>query len=138
MVRVVCIVLAISIASCSTALHRPTSKDDEIRTLLVGSWINPPESSDYDGTPAVEVFHADGTYTVYVYDSRECARLLSEITIKWTVGDGILTSVSAQGKVMRDEIVAIGPDKMVIHSLDDDTTYLRRKGSLCEKREGAV
>jgi len=122
-----------SIAACAKVVQQPTTKVEDARELLPGSWINPPESSDYDGVPSVEIFKADGTGMFLVYDKPDCKHLKSQIAFGWTVEGKVLRMGSPGGKSTRDEIVAIGPETMILHSLDDRTTYLRRKGDVCKR-----
>jgi hypothetical protein len=128
-VRSACL-LAVTFAPVAPrADARPT--DDDIRAAIIGSWIVPRDSPDYGGVEAHEVFLADGTYTITVFYDRACRLVAHVEKIKWTVKDGILTSTSANGDTLRDEVVGIDSHLMTRHSLDDDTTFTREKSEAC-------
>jgi hypothetical protein len=107
--------------------------DDEISRTIVGSWINPPDSSDYRGKPEREVFRDDGSYTYYLYRDRDCKVVIEQVEVKWSVKDAVLTSIAPNGMVMRDEVVSIGPQRMTLHSLDDGSTYVRERSKACSE-----
>jgi len=113
----------------ASAADKPS--DDAIRNALIGSWIVPRDSSDYDGTPSREVFRSDGTYVYYLYRDRTCRQISREIIVKWNVKNGVLTSIVPDGRVTRDEVMKIDSRRMTLHSLDDGTTYTREKSESC-------
>src|SRR6185312_4658878 len=117
-----------SISSGAWPAERPS--DDEIRQALVGSWIVPRDSSDYGGKPGREVFRPDGTSTLYVYQDQSCTVLAQQVEVKWIAKNGVLTTILPNDRQLRDEIVSIGM-RMILHSLDDGTTYARVKSTAC-------
>ncbi len=101
-------------------------KDDAaLSAMLVGTWINPPDSADYEGIPSKEVFKADGTYTYTEYEDKDCQKVSAAITSKWYVWDGTIVNEVGDGKTLKDEIVNMASKKMVLRSLDDSLTYHR-------------
>ncbi len=136
MKREVCLIGTVLILLLSSGSAFPKPSDDEIRRALVGSWIVPQDSSDR--TPfneyALESFQSDGTYLFYVYRDPACETLLHKVQVKWKIQDGILISYLAGGQTLRDEIVSINSTKMVLHSLDDGTTYTREKALTCSRK----
>jgi uncharacterized lipoprotein NlpE involved in copper resistance len=91
----------------------------------VGTWINPPDSADYEGVPSKEVFNADGTYTYIEYEDKECQKVSAAISSRWYVWDGTIVNEIGEGKTLKDEIVNMASKKMVLRSLDDSLTYHR-------------
>jgi len=116
-------------ASPASAADKPS--DEAIRNALIGSWIVPRGSSDYDGTPSREVFRSDGTYVYYLYRDRTCRQISREIVVKWNVKNGVLTSIIPDGRVTRDEVMKIDSRRMTLHSLDDGAAFTREKSESC-------
>ena len=90
-----------------------------------GTWVNPPDSADYEGIPSAEVFNADGTYSYIEYEDKECQRVSGAVHSKWYVWDGTIVNEVGEGKTLKDEIVNMAPKKMVLRSLEDSLTYHR-------------
>ena len=126
----------LSIALCAVA-HvadaKPEKKQDDtaLTAMMVGTWINPPGSPDFEGVPSRETYDPDGTYTYLEYEDNACLRVSSTTTSKWYVWDGTLVTEYARGKVLKDEIVRMARKKVVLRSLDDNLTYFRLKSSAC-------
>ncbi len=101
-------------------------KDDAaLSAMLVGTWINPPDSADYEGIPSSDVFSADGTHTYTEYEDKDCQKVSGAVTAKWYVWDGTIVTEVGEGKTLKDEIVNMAPKKMVLRSLDDSLVYHR-------------
>ena len=99
--------------------------DAALSAMLVGTWVNPPDSADYEGIPSAEVFNADGTYSYIEYEDKECLRVSGAVHSKWYVWDGTIVNEVGEGKTLKDEIVNMAPKKMVLRSLEDSLTYHR-------------
>jgi hypothetical protein len=129
-----CIAIALTVQQ-SWAAEKPS--DNEIRRELVGSWIVPLDSSDR--TPqnirALEIYRPDGTSTFYVFQDSACRVITNQAEVKWTIDNGVLTSLQANGEKSRDEVISIGNGKMTLHSLDDGSTYTRVKARACSRTE---
>lgn len=105
-------------------------KDDAaLSAMIVGTWLNPPDSADYEGIPSMEVFNADGTYSYIEYEDKDCQKISAAMHSKWYVWDGTIVNEVGEGKTLKDEIVNIAPKKMVLRSLDDSLTYHRIRAS---------
>ncbi len=110
----------------------PVKKDDAaLSAMLVGTWINPPDSADYEGIPSKEVFKADGTYTYTEFDDPACSRVSGAISSKWYVWDGMLVVEYPQGKSIKDEILNMAPKKMVLRSIEDSLVFHRVRSEKC-------
>lgn len=110
----------------------PTKKDDAaLSAMLVGTWINPPDSADYEGIPSKEVFNSDGTYTYTEFSDAACSQVSGAISSKWYVWDGTLVVEYPQGKSMKDEIVNMAPKKMVLRSIEDSLVFHRVRSEKC-------
>lgn len=107
------------------------SDDAALSALLVGTWINPPDSPDYERIPSRETFLANGTYTYYEYKDMACRKLVERITVRWNIRDGILTSFLSDGAILKDKIVSLTQEKIVLRSLDDGRSYFRIRSSAC-------
>lgn len=107
-------------------------KDDSaLSAMLVGTWINPPDSADYEGVPSKEVFKADGTYTYTEFEDSGCKHPSAAINSKWYVWDGTLVMEFPEGKSLKDEIVNMAPKKMVLRSIEDSLVYHRVRSEKC-------
>ncbi len=115
------------------AAAAPAAKqtDAALTASLVGTWVNPPDSADYEGVPSREVYNADGTYTYTEYEDKACKNVASALTTKWYVWDGTLIVDYGDGKTLKDEIVTVASKKMVLRALDDGLTYHRVKSAAC-------
>jgi hypothetical protein len=127
-----CIGFAVTISQVWAA-EKPS--DSEIRRELVGSWIVPLDSSDrtLDTDRMLEIFRPDGTYTLFYFQNSDCRTIARQTEVKWMVRDGVLITVLPTGSALRDEVISIGNGKMMLHSLDDGTTYARTKADTCTK-----
>lgn len=110
----------------------PVKKDDSaLSAMLVGTWINPPDSADYEGVPSKETFKADGTYTYTEFEDNACSRVAAAVNSKWYVWDGTLVMEFPEGKSLKDEIVNMAPKKMVLRSIEDSLVYHRVRSEKC-------
>lgn len=110
----------------------PARKDDAtLSAMLVGTWVNPPDSADYEAVPSKEVFNADGTYTYTEFEDNSCSRVSAAISSKWYVWDGTLVVEFPDGKSLKDEIVNMAPKKMVLRSIEDSLVYHRVRSEKC-------
>ena len=110
----------------------PAKKDDAaLSAMLVGTWVNPPDSADYEGVPSKEVFKSDGTYTYTEFEDNACSRVSAAISSKWYVWDGTLVVEFPEGKSLKDEIVNMAPKKMVLRSVEDSLVYHRVRSEKC-------
>ncbi len=110
----------------------PAKKDDaSLSAMLVGTWVNPPDSADYEAVPSKEVFNADGTYTYTEFEDNTCSRVSAAISSKWYVWDGTLVVEFPDGKSLKDEIVNMAPKKMVLRSIEDSLVYHRVRSEKC-------
>lgn len=110
----------------------PAKKDDAVLSaMLVGTWVNPPDSADYEGVPSKEVFSSDGTYTYTEFEDNACSRVSAAISSKWYVWDGTLVVEFPEGKSLKDEIVNMAPKKVVFRSVEDSLVYHRVRSEKC-------
>jgi hypothetical protein len=110
----------------------PAKKDDAaLSAMLVGTWVNPPDSADYEAVPSNEVFNADGTYTYTEFEDSKCSKVTAAISSKWYVWDGTLVVEFPDGKSLKDEIVNMAPKKMVLRSIEDSLVYHRVRSEKC-------
>jgi hypothetical protein len=107
--------------------------DAEIRAALLGSWIVPRDSSDFDPTTArtLETFRDDGTYLGTFYNDLGCTEVAMTVTVRWTIEHGILTSVYPNGEQSRDLVLSIGKGRVSLKSLEDGSVYIREQRSNC-------
>ncbi len=121
---------------------RDQRPDDQLRQALVGSWIVPSDSPDRtpENSVAREVFRPDGTYTTYFYTDATCAVVAKQIEALWSIDHGIIWTVlpptgPASRVVSRDEIVSLTEGILVLHSLDDGSTFSRAKAPTCAEKQ---
>ncbi len=125
--------IAVTCALAATAHAKPPSKeaDAALAAKMVGTWINPPDSADYEGVPSREIYYADGTYLYYEYEDKACQKLASSTISKWYVWEGALFTEFAEGNRLKDAIVSMQAKKVVLRSAEDNLTYHRIKSSEC-------
>ena len=120
-------------ASTTLAQTQTNLSDDEISAALIGSWVVPPESPDRvpGADRTLETFQNDGTYVAAVFQDAACTAVMERVTVKWSVENGVLTSVYPNGEQAHDRVLSIGGGRVTLQSLDDGTTYIRAKASNC-------
>ena len=125
----------LALSACATV-----SKDQHYRNMIDGSWIVAGNSSDYMPLPTREVFYPNGTYKFYAYSNASCSHVIASADMTWNVKNGVLIStvtyasepdLGPVGNVMKDKIISITKTRMVLHSLDDGTTYARTRSTGC-------
>jgi len=105
--------------------------DEALRSAILGSWTNPPESSDYNGVPVLETFFPNGYYSFTIYTDKTCTAVKRTVNTKYDIVQGVLISYVADGSILRDRIITISNDTMVLKSLEDGATYKRQKAQTC-------
>lgn len=107
---------------------------------IVGSWIVAGNSSDYVGVPMHERFFRDGTARIFWFSDPTCTHITGETHLAWHIKNRILvtrvTKVSSPryghvGDVLKARILSLTRKRMVLHSLDDGTTYARTRSTGC-------
>ncbi len=123
-------------AACLFAALPAAAKDSEkttdagLKAMLIGTWINPPDSADYEGVPSREIFQADGTYLYYEYEDKACQKLSGSLTSRWYVWEGALFT-QFPDRTLKDHIISLQAKKVVLRSVDDNVTYHRIKSTRC-------
>ena len=137
--RTVLVMAAILVSGACTLLH-PVSPDQRYSKEIVGSWIVAGDSSDYRLVPMHERFYGDGTYRVFWFADATCSKVVGETHLAWKIENGILISkitavtnpaFGRVGDVIRSRIISITKDRMILHSLDDGSTYSRVRSTRC-------
>jgi hypothetical protein len=107
--------------------------DSEIRQHMIGSWIIPTNSSDYQPMMAkvVETYYADGSETLLFFLDRDCKTVFQTLKAKWSVTGGVLITTTPDGQADRDDILDITGQKMTLHSQRDGTNYTRVRATNC-------
>lgn len=123
-------------AACLFAALPAQSKDSDkttdagLKAMMIGTWINPPDSADYEGVPSREIYEADGTYLYYEYEDKACQKLSASVTSRWYVWEGALFT-QYEDRTLKDHIISLQPNKVVLRSVDDNVTYHRIKSTRC-------
>ena len=137
--RTVLVATAILAFGACTLLH-PLTRDQRFSKEIVGSWIVAGDSSDYRLVPMHERFYKDGTYRMFWFSDATCSKVIGETHLAWRIEDGILiskiTAVTNSafghvGDVIQSRIVSLTKDRMILHSLDDGSTYSRVRSTRC-------
>lgn len=138
--RRIVLVAMIILALGACSLFRPMTPDQRFANEIVGSWIVAGDSSDYRLVPMHERFYGDGTYRMFWFADATCTKVVGETHLSWKIRDGVLiskiTAASAPafghvGDVMKSRIISLTDERMVLHSLDDGSTYARVRSTRC-------
>ena len=81
-------VVLLSALLAANSFAAPVS-DSELKSALVGTWVNPPDSGT-EYLPARQIFHHDGTTLVYIYATLECREPAAVFEGRWSVVNGML------------------------------------------------
>ena len=134
MIKLAPIIIMLSLAFSATyAKDAIQLSDADLNTELVGAWIVPPDSTDYgvENRYSVKTYAEDGSEILVSYDDRDCKKIVTSLTARWIVENGILITTLPNGQKLRDEILALKNGSLTLHSLDDETTYTRIRGTVC-------
>jgi len=116
------------------------TQDQRYSRDIVGSWIVAGDSPDYRPVPMHERFYKDGTARIFWFADSTCTRITGETHLQWRIVGGVLvttiTKVSDKkfghvGDVLKARIVSLTGDRMVLHSLDDGSTFARKRSTGC-------
>src|SRR3990172_13078104 len=67
--------------------------DEDIRLVLIGSWVNAPGQSKQLSIPARQIFRDNGTTTLYIYPTLECRDPAAYFEGNWAVIGGMLMTL---------------------------------------------
>lgn len=109
----------------------PKLDDDTLSARLIGTWINPPDSPDYEHFTSSETYNADGSYEYREYDDQDCRIVSARLTSRWHVWNGVIITEYEGGKSLSDRVVLMEADRMVLSSVDDGVTAYRNRSSRC-------
>ncbi len=107
---------------------------------IIGSWIVAGDSPDYLPVPMHERFFGDGTARIYWFSDGSCLHVIGETHLAWHITNDVLisritkstnSSYGRVGDVMKAKIISMSKKRMVLHSLDDGTTYVRTRSTRC-------
>ena len=113
-------------AATSVLVPSLAAADAALNEAIVGSWIVPRDSSDFSRMPARGVYRADGTYTLYYFDTPACDKVKGQVDADWHIERGLLiekvtrVSTSQFGKVgdlSTDQIITMDGKTMTLRSL---------------------
>jgi hypothetical protein len=126
------IALAAAIGTAHAAVAQSPS-DGDIKSGLVGSWIIPPDSSDFTPgmPPIVEAYTADGRVYLVRLKNGKCDASDAASSGAWSVENGVIVTKDEDGSISRDTVVSLSADGLILHSQDDGTTYKRARGPGC-------
>ena len=112
--------------------------DEDIRLVLIGSWVNAPGQSKQLSIPARQIFRDNGTTTLYIYPTSECRDPAAYFEGNWAVIGGMLiTRITGSthpalvpiGTIEQLEVLAVAPNRIVLEA--DDEVYVRDKSETC-------
>ena len=140
---------AAAAAPPATPLTTPVAANDAaLQAALVGSWIVPRDSADFRNVPVSEVYRADGSLTLYFFDTPACAKVTGQVDAEWHVERGLLiekvTRVSTGqfakvGDLSTDQIITMDGTNMTLQNLREGLlswtgsrqVFARRKSAGC-------
>jgi hypothetical protein len=109
----------------------PKLDDQTLTDRLVGTWINPPDSPDYENFASSETYNADGSYEYREYDDKDCRIVSALVKSRWHVWNGVVITEYDGGKSLSDHIVSMDAERMVLRSVDDGVTFFRTRSTTC-------
>jgi hypothetical protein len=139
---------AVAVAPPVSPTAAAVSSDLALSQAIVGSWIVPRESSDFRRVFAREEYRADGSYSLYYFDSAACAKVTSQVDAVWHIERGLLIttvthlSTGQFGKVgdqSIDQIITMSSQTMTLQATSDAAmswsfrhpVFSRRKSTGC-------
>ena len=130
LVKIISVVIVLSGYQTSAA---ESHADSDMRAKLIGSWIIPKDSSDYQPELArsLETYFADGTEVFSTFQDRACRVVLERYTAKLNVENGVLTTNSAEFGEDKDDILNITDRNLELHSRRDGMIYTRTRATNC-------
>lgn len=115
----------------AAAQGAPKLDDEALSARLVGTWINPPDSPDYENFASSETYNADGSYEYREYDDKDCRIVSALLKSRWHVWNGVIVTEYEGGKALSDHVVSMDADRMVLRSIDDGLTFFRTRSTHC-------
>ncbi len=115
----------------AAAQGAPKLDDKTLSDRLVGTWVNPPDSPDYENLATSETFNADGTYLYREFEDKDCKIVSASQTSRWHVWNGVIITEYAGGKTLSDHVVSMQADRLVLRSVDDGVTFFRTRSTAC-------
>lgn len=109
----------------------PKLDDEALAARLIGTWINPPDSPDYENFASSETYNADGSYEYREYDDKECRIVSALLKSRWHVWNGVIITEYDGGKALSDQVVSMEAERMVLRSVDDGVTAYRNRSTRC-------
>lgn len=106
-------------------------KDEALKAGLIGTWISPPDSPDYEGISISETYNPDGTYIYREYEGTGCNIIAATQYSRWHVWEGVIITEYPREKTLNEEIVSMDAGRMVLRSLDDGLTFTRTRSTTC-------
>lgn len=109
----------------------PKLDDDALSAKLIGTWINSPDSPDYENFVSSETYNADGSYEYREYDDQDCRIVSALLKSRWHVWNGVIITEYDGGKALSDHVVSMDAERMVLRSVDDGVTAYRNRSTRC-------
>ena len=100
--------------------------DEELQTLLVGSWTSDPVHKEDDDIPHLSKYNSDGTLIYTSYLDKACTKTDIQDFATWEIKDGYLNITLSKSsdkgfktsKVITDQIVKIDKTSMELIAVD--------------------
>jgi hypothetical protein len=120
---------------CTQAL---SDSNPDLAKLIVGTWAptrgresNNEREGEALGIYGMEQFRSGGTGTTTVYRGGLCRQLLHARDFSWRIEKGILVTTKADGRTLRDSILSIRGDSLIMKSLDSGEMEYRTRRIDC-------
>lgn len=115
----------------AAAQGAPKLDDETLTAKLIGTWINPPDSPDYENFASSETYNADGSYEYREYEDTDCRIVSALLKLRWHVWNGVIITEYDGGKSLSDHVVSMDSNRLVLRSVDDGMTFFRTRSSAC-------
>lgn len=133
-------ILALGLLSAVPVHAQNADADEATRQQMIGEWVIPKDSVDYDGTPNRDVYRRDGTTSFYLYRDAGCHNVATTVDGTWEIRNGILTATITKssdpkmfpvGMTARDQVMDLDSKHLTLRALPGNRKFTRERSVGC-------
>lgn len=132
--------LAVGLLPAPSVHAQNADADEATRQQMIGTWVIPKDSVDYDGNPSRDVYRRDGTTSFYIYRDAGCHNVATTVDGTWDVRNGILTATITKssdpkmfpvGMTARDQVMDLDTTHLTLRALPGNRKFTRERSEGC-------